>query len=85
MLGRERGGGAGRGLLLGLRRCRAGHSRGEGNGSGGGHGGRRRSFHLTAQDSPWEMEYRANSPFTRPGDISYACAPTPRNTQYAGG
>ncbi|PWI17696.1 hypothetical protein DI272_28675 [Streptomyces sp. Act143] len=81
-------GGEGRGglrrLVLGLRRCRAGHARGESDRCSRGHGGSTNSFHLSAQDSPL-LKVRANSPFTRPGVVLHRYTCTPRNTQYAGG
>ncbi|OXS33669.1 hypothetical protein CHR28_19870 [Streptomyces sp. XY006] len=83
VLGGERGRlGGGRALAVGRRG--AGHARREGHGCRCGDRGRARPFHLSAQVSPLQ-KYRANSPFTRPGVVSYACARTPRNTQYAEG
>ncbi|QEV30545.1 hypothetical protein CP976_27390 [Streptomyces coeruleorubidus] len=75
-------GGCGR--LLAVRRRRAGHTRRQGHGCCCGDRGRARPFHLSAQVSPLQ-KYRANSPFTRPGVVSYAWTYTPRNTQYADG
>ncbi|MYU29687.1 hypothetical protein CFC35_15170 [Streptomyces sp. FBKL.4005] len=80
-----RGGRAGRRGGRGLRRRGAGHTRCEGDCCGRGDGGRSCSFHLSAQVLPLEMEYRANSPFTRSGVDSHVCTSTPRSTQYAGG
>ncbi|POX59888.1 hypothetical protein C3492_30580 [Streptomyces sp. Ru62] len=80
-----RGGGGSHRGAAGLRRRRAGHTRCEGDCCGRCHGGRSRSFHLSAQVLPLEMEYRANSPFTRSGVDSHVCTSTPRITQYAGG
>ncbi|NNN35966.1 hypothetical protein HLK59_37515 [Streptomyces sp. S3(2020)] len=71
-------------MLLRLRRRGAGHARREGDRCSRGHGGSTNSFHLSAQVSPL-LKDRTNSPFTRPGVVPYACACTPRNTQYAGG
>ncbi|PNG23590.1 hypothetical protein C1J00_03350 [Streptomyces cahuitamycinicus] len=69
---------------LAVGRRRAGHTRRHGHGRRCGDRGRARPFHLSAQVSPLQKN-RANSPFTRPGVVSYACSYAPRNRQYAEG
>ncbi|PTH87936.1 hypothetical protein C9J60_13670 [Streptomyces sp. A244] len=74
----------GRRRLLAVGRRRAGHTRRQGHGRRCGDRSRARPFHLSAQVSPLQKN-RVNSPFTRPGVVSYAWPYTPRNRKYAEG